>query len=311
MNQNGLFCCVNCASNSFTEIASGRDLLHDLPGEFLLMECSNCHLITTFPRLPLSDIEIYYPKDYLAFPVAIQEETNALHRIDRTRGLNRRCDFTVKHSSVRAGKILDIGCATGIFLKGMSERGWEAYGIEPNDYAARYAREKLGLNVHKGYLADNPFPNSTFDVVTLWDVFEHLPDPKVELDLISGLLKPGGKLIITTPNAASIDRYIFKDSWAGWDVPRHYNIFTPRTLTEIAARSAFLMKHIVSFTGRHGVVALSIKFDLKRRGVNSTLATAIEKVFRSAPLRLLTYPYFTVAEKLNLTSIMTGVFEKK
>ncbi len=105
------------------------------------------------------------------------------------------------------GRLLDIGCATGVFLTLAREAGWEPYGVDISTYATQLARERLALqNVVEGTLVEACLPDAFFDAVTLLDVFEHLPEPRIELSEIHRVLKEGGLVLINTPNEGSLLR---------------------------------------------------------------------------------------------------------
>ncbi len=85
----------------------------------------------------------------------------------------------------------------------MKERGWEALGIELNERAAAYARDRMGLDIITGNFLEADLPNHYFDVISLWDVLEHLPDPLPVLKKISQIIRPGGLLVLNLPNPES------------------------------------------------------------------------------------------------------------
>lgn len=303
------FQCDNCDSEDFDYLYPGRDHLHGLEGEFSVVKCKQCGLIAVHPKLSLADVSAYYPQDYISFPKAAVDENSFLNRLDRKRGINRRCKIIIDRVE-KPGKILDIGCATGNFLNGMQEYGWTCFGIEPNDYAADYAKDRFGLQVIKGYLTKDLFPGGYFDIITLWDVFEHLPDPAVDLNMIRNILKPGGLLVITTPNADAWGRKLFGESWVGWDVPRHYHIFSPGTIKDMLQKSNFRVQEIMSFTGRHGAFVLSMKFLLSDKDIPSWVKKLVLTISKSLPCRIIAHPFFLLAEKVNRSSTMT-VFAKR
>ncbi len=101
----------------------------------------------------------------------------------------------------RPGRLLDIGCGYGFFLKMAEERGWEAVGVDPNPQGIAYAKERLHVNALLGDLKDVHFPNGSFDLVTLWNVLDHTPDPLDILLEIHRVLKDDGYIFIRTPNA--------------------------------------------------------------------------------------------------------------
>lgn len=296
--------CVICGGTRFVKVFQGRDRLHGLPGEFTLGECKTCGLLTVHPRLSREESANYYPDDYISYPQAIEDEPSWFRRLDRGYGIRKRCQPILKR--VRTpGKILDIGCATGVFLNGMRRYGWDCYGVEPSAHAAEYARNRFGLNITNGYLDDIEFPEGYFDVITLWDVVEHLPDPLQSLKKIRYLLKPGGWLVLSLPNTLAWERYWFKEYWAGWDIPRHYNMFSPQTIGLLLKKCDFKTMEIKSFTGRHGALVISISFLLSDSRLSLRAKKTILDILQSFPLRVLTLPFYMVADAFNRSTIMT------
>ena len=145
------------------------DLLLNKPGDFCLVQCHSCDLIYQNPQLSPQELEEYYPEDYLPFQQDEQSITSLKHQILQDRGASRFCDRISRRRS-EPGQLLDVGCATGHFLFGMQQRGWQVSGVEPNRHAARQANEILGLDVYHGTLTEAAYPSQFYDVVTLWDV---------------------------------------------------------------------------------------------------------------------------------------------
>src|SRR5690349_9886728 len=112
-----------------------------------LVRCRNCGLMYLSPRPAVSEIEQYYPVDYAAFRPAIEDERFGLMRYMRQRKLARRRQLLEKYSQRRGGRVLDVGCATGLFLHEMVLAGWQAQGVELTTPAADYARQRFGLDV--------------------------------------------------------------------------------------------------------------------------------------------------------------------
>jgi SAM-dependent methyltransferase len=114
-------------------------------------------------------------------------------------------DFFGRFVEGRSGRLLDMGCGLGFFLKAMAPyREWEAHGCEISPAAVRYAREQLGLaNVICSPLQDAPLPQASFDIITLWDVLDHILHPDPLLSRCHALLNEGGSLFIRTPNVAT------------------------------------------------------------------------------------------------------------
>jgi 2-polyprenyl-3-methyl-5-hydroxy-6-metoxy-1,4-benzoquinol methylase len=137
----------------------------------------------------------------------------------------RRMDFVEKYVpealNFPLGKLLDIGCSTGAFLWEASLRYWEVSGIEISDAAAAVARGKFHLPVMTGTLLDSSYDNETFDVVTAWDVIEHIAQPAPFMTTVRKILKPGGLFLLNTPNINSADATCAGKQWRHLDAPLH------------------------------------------------------------------------------------------
>lgn len=139
----------------------------------------------------------------------------------------------VRQFGAPGGKLLDIGCATGKFLELASKAGWEAHGVEISGFAARLARRR-GFNVHCGTLETAAYPDGAFDIVTAFDLLEHLPEPRRFLVEVKRILKPGGVFIVLTPNAGAFRALAAGNGWIGYTVSlEHILYFRPRTLKAI------------------------------------------------------------------------------
>ena len=135
----------------------------------------------------------------------------------------------IESAGAKSGKLLDVGAATGFFLNLARNRGWEPFGVELSDYAASIGRAK-GLNIMTGVLAGGEFPESFFDVITLWDVIEHMPDPRSTLRELQRTLKPGGLIAINTPDSSSLIAKALGKSWHLVVPPEHLNLFHRQSL---------------------------------------------------------------------------------
>jgi 2-polyprenyl-3-methyl-5-hydroxy-6-metoxy-1,4-benzoquinol methylase len=102
------------------------------------------------------------------------------------------------------GSLLDVGCATGVFLDMARREGWQATGLEISSRSAQYARDHFGLEVVTGTLEEESWSSRSFDAITMWDVIEHMADPRTAVAQAGRLLKEGGMLVVSTPNGGSL-----------------------------------------------------------------------------------------------------------
>jgi SAM-dependent methyltransferase len=147
----------------------------------------------------------------------------------------------------------------------------------------------------------------SLDVVTMWDVIEHLHQPAETLTMVRQLLKPGGWLIVSTPNPASLDARLFRGHWKGLDVPRHTVVLDKRAMRRLLADSGFRLARVYSFYGRHTVFALSLQLWLKCRYPSIAKHPLTDRVLFLAVWRWLTLPFFLLVEALGYGSILTYV----
>jgi 2-polyprenyl-3-methyl-5-hydroxy-6-metoxy-1,4-benzoquinol methylase len=116
--------------------------------------------------------------------------------------------------------------------------GWEVTGVETDPVAVRAARQH-GFEVHTGDLASAAFPDASFGLVLLMHVIEHVPDPRGLLHECRRVLRPGGILVVATPNAESRGHRRFGRHWRGLEPPRHLTLFGPRSLHALAREAGF------------------------------------------------------------------------
>jgi len=133
-------------------------------------------------------------------------------------------------------RLLDLGCGSGAMLKSMQDLGWQVEGVDFDPAAVEKARER-GLTVHLGTLADQNFPDETFDAIVASHFIEHIPDPLKTLQECRRILKPRGHLVMITPNADSWGHRLYKADWRGLEPPRHLIIFTPLAMAAICRQA--------------------------------------------------------------------------
>jgi SAM-dependent methyltransferase len=139
----------------------------------------------------------------------------------------------------RPGVVLDVGCGTGRFLELAQKEGWRAEGLEPFPGAAEDTGRRLGIRVYVGGVMEASLPSKSFDIITMFDVIEHLERPVDALQVCERSLKPGGVLILTTPNFNGLGRRLMgKDAFAIWP-DEHLVYFKGSTLRRALALGGF------------------------------------------------------------------------
>jgi len=138
----------------------------------------------------------------------------------------------------KKGRILDIGTAGGSFLKVAKGCGWDAHGIEPNKWLGEWGKKQYGVDIKQGTIHDHKFPDNYFDVITLWDVLEHVPDPKKELLEVRRILKDDGFIFVNYPDIGSWIAKLMGRRWVFW-LSIHLFYFTPRTMKMMLKKTGF------------------------------------------------------------------------
>jgi len=301
-------CCDLCGLDDTEVLYVGADWRRSLPDGIALARCRQCGLMYLNPRPGLNEMDTYYPADYGCFRPAVEDERWGLLRWMRRRKLIQRRKLIEHYSGSKSGDILDVGCATGLFLNEMAQAGWHVKGIEPTASAAEYARTRLGLDVFQGVLGQAIWPPESFDVATFWDVLEHTFSPSAELARTASLLKPGGLVAINVPNWHSLDRRIFGAHWIGLDPPRHLYVFTYSTLTALLERAGFRVLEWVCFMPSYFSFIASL--DQWLQATSPRWARRVGRALNVPGVRFIFEPWFIVSNWLKWSGAIS-VFARK
>ena len=205
----------------------------------------------------------------------------------------RWLDQVEKHCA--PGRILDVGCGTGLFLSVARRRGWEPFGIDDSAEATKHAREHFGLDVWVGDFADFRAEERRFDTITGWDIIEHARQPLEVLEAMHGCLAPDGVVALSTPNQRSILDVIagaFYRLSGGrataalekFYIEQHFLYFTPDTMAQAFERAGF------------EVLDLQLELtDLRRLTLSPLMRLVLESMFLVARATGLQNRLFAVA----------------
>lgn len=229
------------------------------PQTFNLLRCGECALVMTTPRLKREELEAYYSREYWGQAPADDQSWVRRDQAPRT-------DFLERFR--RQGRILDVGCGLGLFLLTLDTARWERYGLEVMPAAYQEAVRRLGAGrVRQAEITSAGFPPQHFDVVTFWDVLEHLPNPVAALQEAFRLLRPGGLTLLRLPNFASYLARHFGEDWYELALPYHLYHFTPATLTRLLVAAGFRVRVLEDSLGpqRYHALKHSVLNRLTRR----------------------------------------------
>ena len=254
--------CGLCGEIAARELYNAADRLRNSPHLFVIAQCESCGVLRTLPEMSDEQLARFYPNDYWG-----EEPTHQWI----VRSQTEKTSFASR-CGLAEGRILDVGCGSGFFLRALDPARWERFGVETGGPAARAANKALGEgSVFQGALQDGSFENATFDVITMWSALEHMNAPRAALIGARRLIKPKGSLIIQLPNADSYQLRWFKGDWFALDAPRHRYHFTPEHLNTLLAEAGFEIYKTSFASKAHNAHALrqSLKLQLKRRGYPS------------------------------------------
>jgi SAM-dependent methyltransferase len=175
-----------------------------------------------------------------------------------------------------SGKLLDVGNHVGTFLTVAEQHGYEVAGVEPSRWAADIARGRVNGPIHCGAIEDAPLPEGGYDIVTMWDVIEHLPDPALDIRAIHGALKPGGIFALSTMDVESWFPRLAGRRWP-WYMQMHLVYFSRRTLCEMLRREGFHIVDVSSHVRRVRLSYLASRLDAYAPPVARLVGRALER----------------------------------
>jgi 2-polyprenyl-3-methyl-5-hydroxy-6-metoxy-1,4-benzoquinol methylase len=199
-------------------------------GYLPIVRCRTCGLVQENPR----DDAATLARVYASLEDAVYDQEDDNRRVAAERHLG----FVTRHVP-KPGKLLDVGCSTGLFAVAAARAGWESTGIDASTWSIERAKERRSAaRFEAASLETLALPERSFDVITLWDVLEHVSDPAAVVRQAERWLKPGGWFFLSLPNAASWTARALGRRWVLL-LREHLWYFSPETIGRLLRREGF------------------------------------------------------------------------
>lgn len=210
--------CINCKSKNFKK----------MPGyeHAFLVKCIECSLVFTSKIPTTVELNLHYgnyPRYHQLSPITEKRYNELLDSFEPFRSTNN---------------LIDLGCSNGLFLECAKKRGWNVYGTEYDPQCIEIGKQKE-ITIYKSDQLPDELFQIKFDVVTSFEVIEHINTPNEEMIFINKLLRTGGVTYITTPNFNSISRFYLRNNWNVIEFPEHLTYYTANTLNKLLVRHGY------------------------------------------------------------------------
>ena len=301
--------CQLCGGSQVVHYMTAPDRFHWRPNEYNLMRCSTCSYVWLASPPKPDEMWFHYSEDYHRVIMAAGEKSAASV-------WQRQRDVISGHKN--GGAILDVGCSSGGFLGTMKGGSWKLYGIEMEASTAEKARAATGAEVFVGDVLAAPFPAESFDVITGFDLLEHVYHPRQFLAKVWEWLKPGGIVYFRVPNIDSWEARMLWTYWYGLELPRHISHFSPKSLRQVMNSLGF--GEVALKTPRTSYIehSASYLFSAAAQNVGISLLSMSKRGPRKLPMKLvrkafqlsMVVPFSQIASMVGAGPSIEAVFEK-
>jgi SAM-dependent methyltransferase len=225
--------CPGCRGNSTK--------LRLVKNSYPILRCGDCELFFVHPQPSNEELGDVYSASYFSRGNKYAPGLDSKHDPN---WLNDQCKIELVKRWCSSGRLLDVGCALGGFLAVAQAHGFAIEGVEIGEYAAEQARAKLHTNIINSDIYSAELAPESYDVITLWDVIEHLTDPNLAFEKISRALRPKGYVAFSTGDISSAWARITGQRWPLLTPPQHLYFFSQRSMSGLLKRHSFSIKQI-------------------------------------------------------------------
>ncbi len=240
--------CPLCGDARVQQWLQAPDRFHGRRDYYSLVRCSGCSLVWLSNAPRADEMHRHYTASYDRLISAAGETSPHRWRSHK--------DALLRHK--QSGTLLDLGCSSGAFLEFLKGDSWKLYGIEMSATVAQRASARTGAEVFVGDILNAPFPRESFDVITCFDVLEHLYEPLQVMTKVREWLKPGGIFYVQVPNVDSAEGRVFGSYWHGLELPRHLFHYSPAALKFLAESVGLRLASLE--TRRNPAVGTSLRY---------------------------------------------------
>lgn len=296
--------CIACASRGITLYTGLVDRVSGAPGEWRMARCPDprCGMLWLDPApLPEDLIKAYaayhtHGRKHArgAAQLALSALNSACKMASRAQelgsglGRQRRGLHKMFLGDLPPGALLEVGSGAGRFLERMRRTGWSVRGTDFDPAVAERIRSRYGIAIDVGDLRSLAYPSESYDAVAMSQVLEHVPEPVALLAECRRVLRPGGRLVLSTPNARALAHRRFGRAWRGLEPPRHLHLFTREALSRSAERAGLHVSRLMTLSAESaGIYRASEEIQDAESGGPSGSAAA--RILRSWLLRYREY----------------------
>lgn len=295
--------CIVCTRQGHPLYEGLTDYLAGTAGNWRIVRCADpaCGLLWLDPKPLAADLIKAYATYHTHGPARSDpgrlwlsamnsacKQLSHLLELGGALGRQRRELRTMFIDRGSPGTLLEVGCGSGRFLNRMRKLGWAVDGVEFDPIAAARIEKKYGIHVEVGSLPELRYAPDQYDVVAMSQVIEHVHDPVELLKESRRVLRPGGRLVLSTPNALSVAHRLYGRSWRGLEPPRHLHIFSPAALENAARRCGFQLLKLVTLSAESAGIYRASDLIMETPGAQRA-GTASASIVRSWLMRYREY----------------------
>lgn len=252
---------------------------HCVSGEnFELFHDKDLDLLITYPQPEINELGKYYEsEDYISHTDGKRSVFEKIYHLIKNIALQHKLNL-INSLQNQKGNLLDIGAGTGDFLKVAMHDEWQTTGIEPSEKAKAIALQK-GVSFAENTAA---LESHSFDIITMWHVLEHVPNPEEQIKELKRLLKSTGTILIAVPNFNSYDAKHYGNFWAAYDVPRHLWHFSKTAIQKLFKQEDLILEKVLPMKfDAFYVSLLSEKYKTGKMNYVSAFVTGLQSNWKA------------------------------